>query len=181
MPKLQRILQSINGVSSPIGGISWEHDESEKDIARKEMVFLNDRRVLYEPESVEVSSQCIASIQEIRKHTRDLMENIKNQDSLIFKYLDNICECCRVFLTKYQENEYHHILFVGKDLNGKQIAFLMGLNDYRRKMARIIKEISMKYKIKLPVHLQDLVASDINDFERWRKKPSVLQKDYLSR
>lgn len=64
----------ITGISSPFGGISWsDPGPTEAEIVRKFVLFLEDRRVLYNPMYLEVVGQVEHSIHEIREEcTRTL-------------------------------------------------------------------------------------------------------------
>jgi hypothetical protein len=57
----------ITGISSPFGGIEWsDPGPSEGELVRKFVLFLEDRRVLYNPTYLEVVGQVGHSIHEIR-------------------------------------------------------------------------------------------------------------------
>jgi hypothetical protein len=58
----------ITGISTPFGGVQWaDPGPSDTEIIRKFILFLEDRRVLYNPMSLEVESQVEHSIHEIRE------------------------------------------------------------------------------------------------------------------
>ena len=57
----------ITGISGPFGGIQWsDPGPSDAEIIRRFFLFLEDRRVLYNPYHLEVASQVEHSIHEIR-------------------------------------------------------------------------------------------------------------------
>jgi hypothetical protein len=58
----------ITGISSPFGGISWaDPGPGDCETIRRFLVFLEDRRVLYNAMDLEVASQVDRSIHEIRE------------------------------------------------------------------------------------------------------------------
>jgi hypothetical protein len=58
----------ITGISVPFGGIQWaEPGPSDGQTVRDFVLFLEDRRVLYNPMYLEVASQVESSIHEIRQ------------------------------------------------------------------------------------------------------------------
>lgn len=58
----------ITGISTPLGGLQWaDPGPSEGEIVRRFLVALEDRRVLYNPMHLEVTSQVERSIHEIRQ------------------------------------------------------------------------------------------------------------------
>lgn len=64
--KPSEILGRLNGVSTPIGGVSWTPPQSDVAVARRVLVFLEDRRVLYIPYEAEDPRHCVMSVLEIR-------------------------------------------------------------------------------------------------------------------
>lgn len=64
----------ITGISTPLGGVQWaDPGPSDAEIIRRFLIFLEDRRVLYNPMDLEVVSQVEHSIHEIREEcTRTL-------------------------------------------------------------------------------------------------------------
>jgi hypothetical protein len=45
--KGKQIAKRLTGISTPIGGISWTPPVDERDVAKKLLVFLEDRRALF--------------------------------------------------------------------------------------------------------------------------------------
>jgi hypothetical protein len=64
--KFSEIANRLTGISTPLGGVSWQAPELEVSAARRLIAFLEDRRVLYAPDSWEVPSHCVHSVLEIR-------------------------------------------------------------------------------------------------------------------
>jgi len=63
----------ITGVSSPWLGASWEYLESDADVIRRVLSFLEDRRVLYEPLNAQLFFYVGQSAAQIREMlTREL-------------------------------------------------------------------------------------------------------------
>jgi len=65
--KFSEIANRLTGISTPLGGASWEPAELEIGAARRLVAFLEDRRVLYDPGQLEVPSHCVQSVLEIRR------------------------------------------------------------------------------------------------------------------
>ena len=59
---IEEILNRLTGFSTPIGGLSWQSATLDVDVARRVLVFLEDRRVLYDPFEVEVPEHCVESV-----------------------------------------------------------------------------------------------------------------------
>jgi hypothetical protein len=64
--KFSEIANRLTGISTPLGGVSWQSSDLEVSAARRVIAFLEDRRVLYAPEEMEVAFHCVQSVLEIR-------------------------------------------------------------------------------------------------------------------
>lgn len=64
---IAEILNRLTGFSTPIGGLSWQSATLDVEVARRVLVFLEDRRVLYDPFEVEVPEHCVESVLQIRQ------------------------------------------------------------------------------------------------------------------
>jgi len=80
--RFKDIANRITGFSVPIFGISWNPPEPEIDIAKRVLVFLEDRRVLYNPYHLEVVDHCIQSVLEIRDFMTDQIGNLSTKSKL---------------------------------------------------------------------------------------------------
>jgi hypothetical protein len=65
--KFSEIANRLTGISTPLVGVSWQPTDLEVSAARRVIAFLEDRRVLYAPDSLEVPSHCVESVLEIRR------------------------------------------------------------------------------------------------------------------
>ncbi len=64
----------ITGISLPAGfGVQWEFAEGDKEIARKAITFLENRRVLFGERHMEDEMHCVRSAIEIRNKLTDLI------------------------------------------------------------------------------------------------------------
>lgn len=89
----------ITGISAPfgLGGIQWaDPGPSEREQLRRFIVFLEDRRVLYNPAFLEVRSQVDQSIHEIRKECTEALRQLGEKAFAVVP-LRAIREACRRF------------------------------------------------------------------------------------
>jgi len=95
------ILKRLTGISTPIFGVSWNPPPSERDLARKVITFLEDRRVLYNATELEVPEHCVASVIEIRRFLTDVVGQAADQAAFV-PYLQAMRAACRKFLDTSQ-------------------------------------------------------------------------------
>jgi hypothetical protein len=101
--RFAEIVNRLTGFSTPIFGISWNPPEPEIMKAKRIVVFLEDRRVLYSPSEMEVPDHCIQSILEIRRFLTAELGNI-DTDSRLAVTVRALRATCRKFLDEVQSN-----------------------------------------------------------------------------
>lgn len=69
--KFSEIANRLTGISTPLVGVSWQPSDLEVSAARRVIAFLEDRRVLYAPDELEVPDHCVRSVLEIRHFLSD--------------------------------------------------------------------------------------------------------------
>jgi hypothetical protein len=99
--KFNDITSRLTGISCPIFGISWNPPASERDLARRVIAFLEDRRVLYNPSEMEMPEHCVHSVIEIRHYITSELQKI-DEDTEIAKKLRAMRAGCRKFLNTVQ-------------------------------------------------------------------------------
>lgn len=102
--KFAELLNRLTGISTPIFGISWNPPEIDRDIARRVITYLEDRRVLYDPYDIETPHYCVISVIEIREYlTNELMALDGDKD--IAQNLRAMRSACRKFLQRVGADE----------------------------------------------------------------------------
>ncbi len=84
---------TVMGVSA-----QWEFVESERDVARELVYFLEDRRVLFGRRHMEDEYQCVRSVMEIRRSISGLLSRTSERSQLTAS-LRAIRAACRDFLS----------------------------------------------------------------------------------
>ena len=92
----KEISKRLTGISTPVFGVSWNPENTSADIARKVIVFLEDRRVLYNPNEMEVPSHCVRSVLEIRSFLTNKISQTNEKELL--GSLKALRAACRKFL-----------------------------------------------------------------------------------
>ena len=89
-------------------GSSWIPPADEQDKARRLFVFLEDRRVLFNPFDMEVRKYVTHSILEIRLRLTHDLEDIP-KDSLLGQAVTAMRAACRKFLDETQDKRSRHV------------------------------------------------------------------------
>jgi hypothetical protein len=102
--KFSEIAARLNGVSTPIFGVSWEPARSDVGAAREVIAFLEDKRVLYVPYEVEVPQHVIESVLDIRQFITKSIAAGDLSDELVAS-LRTIRAACRKFMERVGARE----------------------------------------------------------------------------
>ena len=97
--KFKDIIKRLTGISTPIFGVSWNPENTERDIARQVISYLEDRRVLYNPTEMECPDHCVQSVLQIREFLTSKIGELP-EDTEISKSLRAMRAACRKFLNE---------------------------------------------------------------------------------
>ncbi len=97
--KFERIYKNITGLSCPIFGIQWTAPPIETDEAKNIVLFLEDRRVLFNPANMEDAGHCAQSVLEIRSELTKGLQALPS-DSNLAKSLKRMRKACQEFSDK---------------------------------------------------------------------------------
>lgn len=95
--KFKRILQSVTGISTPIFGIQWTPPQWASDLAEETLVYLSDKRVLFNRFDMEDAGHCIQSVDNIRNHLVSQRQRLQGNKELD-KSLATMLRACRRFI-----------------------------------------------------------------------------------
>jgi hypothetical protein len=65
----------ITGGSTPFGGTQWERKDDDREIARRVLNLLGDRRMLWKDFSLELEEHCVGSADHARKELAKHLDN----------------------------------------------------------------------------------------------------------
>jgi hypothetical protein len=80
--KFKQIIGRLTGFSVPVFGVSWNPPEPEILKAKRVLTYLEDRRVLYNPDSLEVPEHCVHSVVEMRSFLTNEISAIDSNSEL---------------------------------------------------------------------------------------------------
>lgn len=97
--KFTELPNRLTGISCPIFGVSWNPIDTDRSIARRIIVFLEARRVLYSEYQYESVCPCIISATEIRNYLTLELQSI-DENSELNGYVRSMRNACNKFLSK---------------------------------------------------------------------------------
>ena len=78
--RFTELLNRLTGISCPVFGVSWNPVDTERSIARRIIIFLEPRRVLYSAYDYESVCPCITSVTDIKNYlTSELLAPGENR------------------------------------------------------------------------------------------------------
>lgn len=161
--KIKEILKRINGFSTPIFGLSWNPNNTDKDHVKEIIAFLEDKRVLYNPSEMEIPSHCVDSILEIRRFLTLKIGVIKDEKLILC--LKNMRASCRKFLDTVGAKE--DIVRFGNDTrHWASWLFNSAIGELRGVFGIYLAQIVITYNISIEDSLATILpVSDISETE----------------
>jgi hypothetical protein len=142
------IAKRITGVSIPVFGISWTPPALDRDIAKKLISYLEDRRALFYPYGMEIPFHVKESIMQIRIYLTDLLQQIDN-DSALIPNIKSMRAACRKYLDENPKSDRRHRYFEPADT--------ISLGELRGVFGINLAEICVKYGISLDKGLEEIL------------------------
>ncbi|MEM9859349.1 MAG: DUF6650 family protein [Bacteroidota bacterium] len=145
----------ITGISCPFFGISWQPKESSRNVAKRILSKLEDRRVLYSPFELEIPTACIKSIREIRYLLTDELSQM-DEDEELTNSIRALRSSCRKFLSKTEKLDIQSI-------PGTTISdwiFLSSLGELRGVFGIYIAKISLSYGIDIEENIVKIIPEE---------------------
>ena len=154
--KLSEIISRLNGISTPVGGVSWTPPQPDVTVARRVLVFLEDRRVLYYPSEAETPKYCVASVIEIRRFLTDQLAAGGIADDLAGP-LRAMRAACRKFLSEIDADE------AARErpwLGSAGWVFNQALGEMRGVFGIHIAQLAVRYGLDVPDPLAAILPAD---------------------
>ena len=150
--------RKVTGFSTPLGGIQWsDPGPGEAEIVRRVLVFLEDRRVLYNPFGMEVESDAEYSVRQIREECTKALQALSS-DAFAANAVRAIRAACRQFHDDQQEDfvNFDHAWRVrGRGSPG----FFMALGAFRATVGHQVAVLAGRYEIDVEGPLASIMPS----------------------
>ena len=143
----------LNGFSTPMGGVSWENFVTEKERIQYLFFYLESKRILTNPISMEVVGECIDSVLEIKSVLEEITKDVRFSE----KNLNSIRQMisgCNDFLNNVRETDYPRLIYKNKDRWG-DLRFDTTMKSFREAFKQPIKEIGKQTGLTFKGHISD--------------------------
>lgn len=161
----KEIANRLTGFSIPIFGVSWTPAKLEIETAKKVIIFLEDKRVLYVVYELESPRHCITSVIQIREFLTTQMFDLGDKSELA-NILRAMRSACRKFLDGVQSQWYFdkgrgeisHELGMGG-----QIHFYNAMGELRATMGILIARMIVMHGLNFEGDLINIIPFELPD------------------
>lgn len=153
--RFTEILNRLTGVSCPIFGISWNPTELERDIARRIVIFLEPRRVLYAPMGIEALCNSIESVSKIKDYLTTEIQKMQ-KDAELSDYSRAMRKACNKFLSAFPDSKHDKCVYCNP-INDEYQVFMLSLGELRTVFGVMIGQISKAFGIDVEDDLAQII------------------------
>jgi hypothetical protein len=157
----KKIAKSVTGLSTPVFGVSWNPPTTEREVVRKLVLFLEDRRALYHPYDMEDPHYVVDSILQIRKHLSDVLQTL-DESSGIIAHLRAMRAACRKFLDFFDQKKLRRRFYYPDSLTA--------LGELRGVFGLQIAQLCAKYGIDVDGELEMILPAEDQEEHKPRKQ-----------
>jgi len=151
--KFSEIAGRLTGISTPLGGVSWQATETETAAARRVISFLEDRRVLYAPDELEVPAHCVHSVLDLRRFLTTELGKVENGTEFAAS-LRAMRAACRKFLERVGADcDEHTILYANHQGHWASWTFYSALGEMRGTFGVHLARIAAQFKLDIEDNL----------------------------
>jgi len=153
----------ITGISIPFGGITWaDPGPSDADKVREFILFLEDRRVLYNAHEIEVVSQVERSIHDIREHCTKTLQSHSPKAFAVIP-VRFIREACR----RFHNDQHEEFRFFDGRRNHHEPSpgFFTALGAFRAVVGLQVAQLAAHYDIDVEGDLAAVLPRPSQDTE----------------
>ena len=136
----------LNGISVPIGGISWEYTESGQKGIQEMFYYLESKRLLINPKEMENKEWSEKSAIEIKNKLVDILSRYK-YDQNIITIIKQMVDACNEFLDNMQRVEVRGILYKNLQSDWEDLEYGVAMKKFRKIFLDNIKLLAETYNI----------------------------------
>ena len=154
--KWKEVASRLTGIRSPIIGLQWNPPEADVSVARRFLVFLEDRRVLFSPWHSEADDFCIQSVLDIRKFLTSELGHLQPAEPLA-QHFRAMRAACHRFLTAADDDRHGpHVWLPHGRLSA---GFVLALGDLRGVFGVHVAQISSRYRVDIDENLASIIPA----------------------
>ncbi|MDD3579876.1 MAG: hypothetical protein PHW74_02510 [Desulfobacca sp.] len=157
--KFKEIISRLTGISCPVFGVSWNPPEADCAIARRIITFLEDRRVLYAPYTMEVHTHCVDSVLKIRDFLTEELTKIGSKKELD-ESLRAMRAACRKFLNTVYDGNGRDFHFASKYKLWPGVVFDDALGQLRGVFGVQTAKIAAQYGLDVEDELASILPEE---------------------
>ena len=143
----------LTGFSLPFFGVSWTPPADERDIVRRLLAALEDRRVLYVPYHLEVVAHVTVSVLQVREALTEALQSL-SAESPAAGSIRAMRAACRRFLEE-PPPDFHNLpgIYRGRHDEAGGPGFFVALGELRASFGTHIAALAYRYGIDLEPEL----------------------------
>jgi hypothetical protein len=166
--KFSEIANRLTGISTPLVGVSGQPTDLEVSAVRRVIAFLEDRRVLYSPDELEVPAHCVQSVLEIRHFLTGELGKLDNASEFAAS-LRAMRAACRKFMERVGTDGREVILHANHQGHWASWTFYSALGEMRGTFGVHLAKIAAEFKLDIEDRLAEILparATDSDDDDR---------------
>jgi hypothetical protein len=148
--------RKITGISTPLGGVQWsDPGPSQRELVRRFIVTLEDRRVLYNPMWLEATSQVDSSIHQIRAACTETLQQLGERDFGVVPV-----RAIREAYRRFHDDANLHFRFFDHDDRYHHDAtpgFFMALGAFRATVGQHVAALAAHYDLTIDGDLASVI------------------------
>ena len=144
----------LNGISMPIGGISWSKTTTIKDRFQWLLLYLEGKRILVNPAEMELKDECIRSVLEIKSVLMEVVKDIEISETDV-SYIRILTRACNDFLDSIHSDSIPHLIYKKDNYQWADAQFDTSMKNFRKNFKNVIEMIEKRYELKFAVTIPD--------------------------
>lgn len=161
------IKRRLTGLSLPVvgGGASWQVVESSQGVARRVLIVLADRRVLFNPYWQEQAAECVASVIEVRRMLTAELGSL--HDDQLSSHLEAMRASCRQFLdrvvTHTESDRRQELWRPHGEVREGEVELVRALGELRSLMGVQVGLVASIFRLDVPETLVSILPPPPDD------------------
>lgn len=153
--KFLELANKLTGISCPLFGISWNPTEPQRNIAKRIIIFLEARRVLFEDFGAEALCQCIDSVTKIKDYLTSELSAV-DENSELNGYIRAMRQASNKFLTCFPKSKQDKCLYC-KEGTREYWSFVSAIGELRGVFGIMIGQIAKAYGLDVEDDLSQII------------------------